>query len=41
MTKACVGCGVDVDKDIWHEELGMCVECSHEYFDDDDDMEGY
>ena len=26
-------CGTEVEEDVWHEELGFCVECSHLYFD--------
>jgi hypothetical protein len=26
-------CGANVEEDIWHEELGFCVDCSHLYFD--------
>jgi hypothetical protein len=26
-------CGTNVEEDIWHEELGFCVDCSHLYFD--------
>jgi hypothetical protein len=25
-------CGEYVEEDIWHEELGFCVECSNLYF---------
>ena len=28
----CTGCGIALDEDIWHEELGMCLECSNTYF---------
>jgi hypothetical protein len=31
--KECDKCGVPVKADIHSEELGMCVECSHAYFD--------
>lgn len=26
------GCNIQINKDIWIEELGMCVECSHKYY---------
>jgi hypothetical protein len=26
-------CGNNVEEDIWHEELGFCVDCSNLYFD--------
>ena len=26
-------CGTNVEEDIWHEELGFCVDCQHDYFD--------
>ncbi len=26
-------CGQEVEEDIWHEEFGFCIECSHLYFD--------
>lgn len=26
-------CGTYVEEDIWHEESGFCVDCSHLYFD--------
>ena len=32
----CVECGVDIDEDVWHEEFGMCVDCSNEYFTHED-----
>jgi hypothetical protein len=28
----CGDCGEYVEEDIWHEELGFCVECSNLYF---------
>lgn len=29
----CVRCETEqLDADIWREELGMCVECSHAYY---------
>ena len=33
-TKPCIseGCDEQLDKDIWKEELGMCVECSNAYY---------
>ncbi len=33
ITKACTYCEVQIDAEIWEEELGMCVECSHKYYD--------
>ena len=26
-------CGAMVEEDIWHEELGFCLDCSNLYFD--------
>ena len=26
-------CDTYVEEDVWHEELGFCIECSHLYFD--------
>lgn len=37
--KPCDTCGVMIDADIHAEELGMCVECSNEYFSHDDEEE--
>jgi len=31
-TTPCNPCGIAVDTDIHAEELGMCVDCSNEYF---------
>lgn len=36
-TLPCDECGVPVDADIHAEELGMCVECSNEYYDHSDE----
>ena len=36
-TEPCVGCGTAVDADIHAEELGMCVDCSNEYYNHDDE----
>lgn len=33
----CDKCGVGIPRDIYNEELGMCVSCSNEYFDSEDD----
>ena len=33
----CDECGVLIPEDIHEEELGMCVECSNEYFSHDDE----
>ena len=32
--RACVSvdCSERLDKDIWKEELGMCIECSNAYY---------
>lgn len=38
-TEPCVECGTAVDADIHAEELGMCVECSNEYYNHDDEEE--
>jgi hypothetical protein len=35
--KGCDKCGEPIEKDIHAEELGMCVECSHAYFDHSDE----
>jgi hypothetical protein len=35
--KGCDKCGDLIQKDIHAEELGMCVECSHAYFDHSDE----
>ena len=35
--KGCDKCGEPVVKDIHAEELGMCVECSNDYFDHKED----
>lgn len=37
--RQCVGCSTNVNHDVWFEELGMCVECSHRYFDHEQDKE--
>lgn len=39
MTKPCVNCGLGVEADIWEEELGFCVECSHKYWNHELDGE--
>jgi len=31
--KKCIYCDDLVEQDIWKEEGGMCVECSHKYYD--------
>ena len=31
--RSCDKCGEPIEKDIHTEELGMCVDCSHAYFD--------
>ena len=36
-TRRCVKCPTEVEHDVWFEELGMCVECSNEYFTHDDE----
>jgi hypothetical protein len=33
----CDKCGVLIDTDTHAEELGMCVECSHRYFNHEDE----
>jgi hypothetical protein len=33
-TKPCNNCGGGVPSDVWAEELGFCVPCQHEFFDD-------
>ena len=30
--KPCNYCDIKIDKDIWEEELGMCVSCSNAFF---------
>lgn len=32
-TLPCVACYDQINKDIYIEELGFCVDCSHDYFD--------
>ncbi len=32
-TKPCRFCDEPVEARVWKEELEMCVECSHDYFD--------
>lgn len=32
----CVWCDVPIDEDVWHEELGMCVDCSNDWYDHED-----
>ena len=37
-TLPCVDCNnVQINKDIWVEELGMCVDCSHKYYDHEEE----
>lgn len=36
-TSPCVYCSEPVETDVWHEELGMCVECSNDYFSHDEE----
>ena len=31
-TLPCQYCNTKINYDIWLEELGMCVECSHKYY---------
>lgn len=31
-TRKCLNCVTQVDHDIWFEELGYCVDCSHKYW---------
>jgi hypothetical protein len=38
MTKPCTMCETPVDADIWEEELGMCIECSNDYFTHEDEQ---
>ena len=37
MQIGCDTCGDPIDADIHKEELGMCVDCSNEYFTHDDE----
>ena len=39
--RPCVVCADPVEHDIWYEELGLCVDCSNDYFRDlgEDDAE--
>jgi hypothetical protein len=41
MERACVSeyCAERLDKDIWKEELGMCVECSNAYYTHEEEKE--
>jgi hypothetical protein len=34
-----VWCDVPIDEDVWHEEMGMCVDCSNDWYDHDDEEE--
>lgn len=36
-TMPCQTCGTPVDTDTWHEELGFCIPCQHDYFDHSDE----
>lgn len=36
-TLPCDTCRTPVDEDIHAEELGMCVDCSNDYFDNKED----
>lgn len=36
-TLPCDTCEKPIDKDIHAEELGMCVDCSNDYFDHKED----
>lgn len=36
-TMPCQTCGTPVDTDTWHEELGFCIPCQHDYFDHNDE----
>lgn len=40
--RTCVGldCGERLDKDIWIEESGMCIECSNAYYTHEEDEKG-
>jgi hypothetical protein len=31
--KPCIYCDVKIAKDVWIEELGMCLSCSNAFFD--------
>lgn len=33
----CDMCGTPVETDIYYEELGMCVDCSNDYFSHEED----
>ena len=35
-TIPCRDCQTPVDHDIWFEEMEMCVECSNNYFSEED-----
>lgn len=37
----CDRCGTPIPTDIHKEELGMCVDCSHKYFDGEFDEEDH
>jgi hypothetical protein len=36
-TTPCVVCSTPISTDIWHEELGMCLDCSNTYFTHEDE----
>ena len=31
-TSPCIYCKAPVPSDIWEEELGMCIDCSNDYW---------
>jgi formamidopyrimidine-DNA glycosylase len=33
----CQTCGEPVDTDVWHEEMGYCIDCQHNAFDHSDE----
>lgn len=38
--KPCINCALEIDSDIWEEELGLCLECSNAYFNHEIDLVG-
>ena len=35
--KPCIHCALPIDRDVWVEELGMCLDCSNVYWSHDDE----
>jgi hypothetical protein len=37
--KPCVFCEIQIDADVWEEELGLCLDCSNDYYDHSDEVD--